>query len=101
MRFYSGRLKRLEGAVGVAEKKINLIRIGFRTFDNCLATGHPFFRGPNGRCHNIAVVHEYCGQRFQAALDMSKESTKAVLKDLGYEEIKSRDEMQSRSVSSD
>jgi hypothetical protein len=79
MRSYGGRLKRIEASVGVStEKEYAVFIYGHRTYKDCIKTGRPVFRGPNGNHPYVAGVHVFYAGKCVDTLDPSKEETKAV-----------------------
>lgn len=94
MRVFEARLRRLEKRQGATKERFYVVIInGYRTFEDCVRRGRPFFRCPDGDFKNVMVVHEYHGEKCVRSLDVSNERTKTILKALGYVEIKSEDEI--------
>lgn len=96
MKNYKGRLKRAEAMVGVSEDvEYAVIINGYRTFEDCIKTGRPYYRCPDGSFGWVMGVCEIKGETCHNRLGSSKEDTDAILKRLGYEEIKTKEDMKS------
>lgn len=97
MKIYKGRLKRLEAIVGVTDDKEYAVLInGNNTAENCLKHGRPLFRCPGGEIRNVMSVSEVRDGKLVNCLELGEEATKAILKKLGYEEIKNKKDINPR-----
>lgn len=92
MRNFSNRLKRLEAVIGVAcQTDYMVVRYGHRTPEDCLKYGWPLFRCPDGKLQSVACIYEMRGEKFVQSFKAGDDQGRAVLRKMGYEEIRSKD----------
>jgi hypothetical protein len=96
MKNYINRVKRLEAVIGVAcQTDYMVVRYGHRTPEDCLKYGWPLFRCPDGKLQSVACIYEMRGEKFVTSLKPDNDAGRTILRNLGYEEIKGRDDLPS------
>ncbi|MBF0483371.1 MAG: hypothetical protein HQL25_01560 [Candidatus Omnitrophica bacterium] len=94
MKNYQSRLKKLESEVGISEKiEYAILLNGYRTVENCFKANRLVFRCPNGEVRNVSAVYVVSAGKWMDILDLSDGNTKIILKNMGYEEIKSEEDL--------